>query len=150
MKYKSYWAKLIICLTMIIVIQSVLTCHMNAIEVGIAVQDITPPVGIKMWGYEKRQDPAIGVWDPLCAKALVFDDGKTRAAIVSLDLGSTPPDEQVIFLKKTVKEKYRIKQLMLVATHTHGGPYFGASNKAEPWLDDMVQKIIVVIGKALV
>ena len=56
---------------------------------GVASVDITPTVSMPMYGYADRKcGPSNGVRDPLHAKALVLDDGASRIAIVTLDLGS--------------------------------------------------------------
>ena len=108
-----------------------------ALEAGVATIEITPPVGVKLWGYQLRKDPSTGVLDPLYAKAVVFDDGETRAALVSLDLGRTPPDEYISRIRNMVKEKFQIEQTLLAATHTHSGPYFGFSDLPDEWIDEM-------------
>ena len=52
---------------------------------GTAVVDITPPGGYRMSGYFMERLNT-GVRDPLKAKALVFSQGKVRAALVFCDL----------------------------------------------------------------
>ena len=52
---------------------------------GAAAVNITPPVGSYLQGYTRGQR-SIGVHLELYAKAIVFDDGATRAAIVTTDL----------------------------------------------------------------
>ena len=44
------------------------------IKAGVAKVDITPPLGLKMYGYGSRTQGAIGVMDPLYARVLVFRD----------------------------------------------------------------------------
>ncbi|RKY63725.1 MAG: hypothetical protein DRP99_03535, partial [Candidatus Latescibacterota bacterium] len=55
------------------------------LKAGAACLDITPPLGVAMAGY-RRARYAKGIHDPLCAKALVLDDGRTQIALVALDL----------------------------------------------------------------
>src|SRR5687767_6259620 len=59
------------------------------LQVGLAEIDITPPVGYRMDGYFTER-LATGQRDPLKAKALVFQQGATRAAIVVCDLLGMP------------------------------------------------------------
>ena len=60
---------------------------------GAAKSDVTPPIGSRMYGYGARGvDVSQGVHDPLFAKAVVLDDGETKVAIVTLDLGSFPKE----------------------------------------------------------
>ncbi|MGI6454830.1 MAG: neutral/alkaline non-lysosomal ceramidase N-terminal domain-containing protein [bacterium] len=130
-------------------VMGMVPCNMAyALEAGVATIEITPPVGVKLWGYQLRKDPSTGVLDPLYAKAVVFDDGETRAALVSLDLGRTPPDEYISRIRNMVKEKFQIEQTLLAATHTHSGPYFGFSDLPDEWIDEMCGRITEVIGQA--
>ena len=55
------------------------------VQAGSAAVDITPPVGSRLAGqFEDRF--AETVHDPLYARALVLDDGRTRVAVVACDL----------------------------------------------------------------
>ena len=56
-----------------------------AFQVGLAEIDITPPVGYRMDGYFYERLNT-GQRDPLKAKALVLQQGTTRAALVVCDL----------------------------------------------------------------
>src|SRR5437762_8538833 len=60
-------------------------------QAGVAVVDITPPLGYRMAGYynERRNT---GTHDPLFAKAVVFQQGDVRAALVVCDLVSIPAE----------------------------------------------------------
>ena len=44
------------------------------LRAGAARIEITPPVGIDLTGYLARQNPSVGVRDPLYVRALVLDD----------------------------------------------------------------------------
>src|SRR5437764_14220946 len=59
------------------------------LKAGVAVVDITPPPGYRMAGYysERRNT---GTHDPLLAKAVVFEQGDVRAALVECDIVSMP------------------------------------------------------------
>lgn len=52
---------------------------------GVAREDITPPIGIRLCGYTVREGFSTGVHSPLTATALVIRGGET-VAIVALDL----------------------------------------------------------------
>ena len=56
---------------------------MGNLKVGAAKIDITPPLGCDMAGYAGRDSGSETIADPLYAKALVFDDGDTQAAIIT-------------------------------------------------------------------
>ena len=53
------------------------------LRAGVAKVDITPPPGTKVVGHVRETH---GVRDPILAAILLLDDGKTKAAIVTLDL----------------------------------------------------------------
>ena len=59
------------------------------LQVGLAEIDITPPVGYRMDGYFYERLNT-GQRDPLMAKALVLQQGTTRAALVVCDLLGMP------------------------------------------------------------
>src|SRR5262249_61245885 len=60
---------------------------LEATELRAAVTkaDITPQTKEVMWGFEERLTPASGTLDPLFARVLVLEAGKTRLGIVTLD-----------------------------------------------------------------
>src|SRR5437588_12200758 len=55
------------------------------LKAGVAVTDITPPVGWRMSGYFYER-LSTNIHDPLQAKALVFQQGGEKAALVCCDL----------------------------------------------------------------
>lgn len=89
---------------------------------GAAAVTITPKVGTPMAGYyfERKSE---GVHDDLFAKAIVLEQGGTRAALVSLDLISTTAGmvkEARAEIERTTKIPGR--NVMISATHAHTGP----------------------------
>ena len=91
-------------------------------DIGIGVSDITPQLGIEMTGYYYRRT-AEGVHDRLHAKAILFDDGRTRAALISCDICSFT-EEAVAAVKEKLSQLQFISfdSIILCATHTHTGP----------------------------
>jgi neutral ceramidase len=92
------------------------------LRAGAATVPITPPVGIPMAGYYSERG-AQGVHDDLLAKALVLEAGGRSAALVVLDLITTPRD----LVEETRREIERTTHLrgadvMISATHSHTGP----------------------------
>jgi len=71
-------------------------------------------------GFHKRK-PAMGVHDDLWARTMVIDDGRTRLAIVSLDLIGFGSDD-VIRVRKRVSESAGVDYVIVTSTHTHNGP----------------------------
>jgi len=94
----------------------------NSLRVGMAEVDITPPVGFPMAGYyhERLADGAI---DPLKAKAIVFRDGQTEAALVVCDLIGIATDLSRA-IRKQASEKTGIPEqnIVISATHSHTAP----------------------------
>lgn len=57
------------------------------IRTGFASRKITPPLGVALAGYGlKPERRAASVHDDLFARAVVFDDGQTPAALVTCDI----------------------------------------------------------------
>src|SRR6267378_8056325 len=57
----------------------------DALRIGAAETDITPPIGHRMAGYFDER-LATGVHDPLKAKAIVMKQGDEQIALVFCDL----------------------------------------------------------------
>jgi len=92
-------------------------------KVGISSVNITPPIGVPMAGYSARMSSSKGIHDDLYAKAIVFDDGDTKAALVRCDLIGLERD----FIEKTrrlIEAETGIdsNKIMITCTHTHSGP----------------------------
>jgi neutral ceramidase len=92
------------------------------LRVGTAAVKITPVNGTPMAGYYSRRDSQ-GVLDDLYAKAIVLDDGKTKAAMVVCDLIGVPRGP-VLEARRIVEAQTGIPadQVMISATHAHTGP----------------------------
>lgn len=118
-------------LRMIISIFSILIVAIPAsaaeLQAGVAVVDITPPLGYRMAGYF-RERLNTGTHDPLQAKALVLRQGDEKAAWVFCDLvgiGREVSDRA----RKSAAQKTGIPaaNILIAATHSHTGPlYMGA------------------------
>lgn len=96
------------------------------LQLGTAALEITPPVGWRIAGnyYEQISD---GVHDPLFAKAMVWQQGKARGALLIADLCSigrvvsNPARERANELTGIP-----IQNISICGSHTHGGPeYYG-------------------------
>jgi len=97
---------------------------------GIAVIDITPPVGYRMSGYF-RERLSTGTANPLHAKALVLRQGPQNAALVFCDIiGLTPDVSSRARWLAAEKTGIPAENILIAATHSHTGPlYFGALRK---------------------
>ena len=97
------------------------------LRAGVAVVDITPPVGYRMSGYF-RERCSTGVHDPLQAKAMVLRQGPASAALVFCDLIGIAPEasRRARDLAET-KTGIPAPNILVAAIHSHTGPlYFGS------------------------
>lgn len=92
------------------------------IDAGVAARDITPPMKYPMSGYYHER-LSTGVRDPLFAKALVFRQGGTQAALVICDVCAVSM-ELTNAARRRASEKTGIpaENIVVAATHSHTGP----------------------------
>ncbi|HVU90074.1 MAG TPA: neutral/alkaline non-lysosomal ceramidase N-terminal domain-containing protein [Pirellulales bacterium] len=93
----------------------------ETLKVGFAATDVTPdvngpnPVWIAGYGQNRR---ATGVHDPLFARAVVFNDGQKKIALVAVDVvGIQYPTTQEIR-----KRLSGFDYVLVASTHNHEGP----------------------------
>src|SRR5215469_16943963 len=89
---------------------------------GVARVEITPQIGLPMYGYRSRSSPSQGVLDPLYARVLALEAGETRLAIVTLDLGQIFANHWLDRLREAVHKSSRVSYVLVAASHTHSGP----------------------------
>ncbi|MBD3374803.1 hypothetical protein GF406_07210 [candidate division KSB1 bacterium] len=111
---------------------------------------ITPPLGTEM--VEPRGTLATGVHDELYARAMVLSDGRTKVAIVTLDLIGLD-FKLVDRIQKAVFSKTGIPatHLMLSCSHTHNAPITvelgpSMSNRNRQWESAMVEKVAKLVS----
>jgi neutral ceramidase len=94
-----------------------------SLRVGVATEDITPPVGVRMSGFAGRAFDNTGVLDPLRASVLCLSDGVNVAAIVTLDtIGLDPGDDYG--LRQQIRDQLKVTSdaaILLACSHTHSG-----------------------------
>jgi len=97
------------------------TAHLTA---GVAVTDITPPVGYRMSGYFYER-LSTGTLDPLHAKAVVLRQGNQRAALVFCDIIGLSRDVSS-HARRQAADKTGIapENILIAATHSHTGPLY--------------------------
>ena len=94
------------------------------LHAGVAVADITPPIGYRMSGYFNER-LSTSVLNPLHAKALVLRQGDTRAAMVFCDIIGLSPDVSRQARERAQRETgIPAENILLAATHTHTGPLY--------------------------
>lgn len=96
------------------------------LHAGSAEVEITPKDAVPMSGYGVRTDRSTGTNDPLKAIALVLDDGSTMTGIVSVDLLNVSRPLVSGVEDRLAADGIVLDELILAATHTHGGPYVPA------------------------
>jgi len=116
---------------------------MASLRIGAARSDITPSYPVEMRGTFNRR-PTERANDPLYAKALWFDDGTDRAALVTCDIICIPRD----FTEKcraALAEKMGLdpRQLFLIGTHTHTAPW-----PRPPYTDEIVSNVVEAVEAA--
>lgn len=101
-----------------------------ALEAGAATIEITPqpPVGVPMSGYD-FDTYSQAMHDPLHARVLVLDDGRSRTALITLDLIGLNQGDLPTRLREL-----GISNWVLASSHTHGGPK--VLSLLEPFAED--------------
>jgi neutral ceramidase len=115
-------------------ISAALSPAADAFSVGAARVDITPSETSLPKGFE-------GINDPIFVRSIVIDDGRTRAALVTVDAGAISTDTwSQVSQQAQANLKIPRTQLLLTATHTHSVPFNNAP--------ELTQRIIAAITQA--
>jgi neutral ceramidase len=96
----------------------------SSFKVGAARVDITPILrrDLLLAGYEPR--PATKIHDHIFARAIVLDNGSTRAALVAVELiAFTEPMWKAASQRITAETGISADHLIIDATHTHSAPF---------------------------
>jgi len=101
---------------------SCISANAADMKAGVSRVDITPPLGVHMWGYFDRLKGAEGILDPLYARVLVLEAGDQKLAYVDLDLGRAFGPGSLHRLREAVRKDTGIGDMIVQATHTHAGP----------------------------
>lgn len=98
------------------------TWSAEVLQVGVAEADITPPLGFPMAGYYHER-LAEGTIDPLKAKAIVFREEDTAAALVVCDLIGIAKDlSQQVRQRASEATGIPPEHIVVAATHSHTAP----------------------------
>jgi neutral ceramidase len=117
------------------------TSKAGALKVGAAKVDVTPA------GADMPKN-ILGVLDPINVRAIVVDDGKTRAAMVTVDAGAVGTDTWQRVSARAARElRIPAKQFLLTATHTHSAPWL-RGDAYEGKIFDAVRKAAAAIRPA--
>jgi neutral ceramidase len=94
-------------------------------RVGVAEADITPPSGFPIAGYYYER-LAVGVHDPLKAKAVAFVGDTDQAAIVVCDLTGISADLTAEVRRRAAETTgIPATNIIVCATHSHTAPDYG-------------------------
>ena len=119
----------------------------QTLSAGVARRIITPPKGIFLIGYGDRSKGNLGVHDDLTATAIVLDDGKTRVAIVALDILTINE-----FIVDRVRARLAPTEVLLCCSHTHSGPIAYADEKSprlsRNYINSLVDNIVEAVNEA--
>lgn len=96
------------------------------LSVGISTADITPEGSVWMRGFGARDRPSDGVERNIFAWCVVFDNGQTRAAILSLDICALNYRQLQRFRALAAASGIPEQHLMVNWTHNHYGPHLGS------------------------
>jgi hypothetical protein len=109
---------------LLFLLASSLAATADELRAGVAVVDITPPVPYRMCGYFEER-VSTGVKDPLLAKAIVFEQGDTGAAMVFCDLIGVPREiSAAARLQASEATGIQPENIAIAATHSHTGPSY--------------------------
>ncbi|NHE57344.1 neutral/alkaline non-lysosomal ceramidase N-terminal domain-containing protein [Cyclobacterium plantarum] len=113
---------------------------------------------IWMAGFHQNK-PASGINDPLWARSMVLDDGKTKLGLCVIDMIGFGNDE-VISLRKKLLEMTDLDHLIISSTHVHSspdmmgmwgpGPFTRGVNKSyQQLVFDGIEKSVLAAYKSL-
>lgn len=128
--------------------------------IGLARQDITPPVGIyaRNWGAAMH-DTADSIHRPLSITALTIAASKdaTPLALIDADLGWWKTLQVFHRVQRRILDATHLEpaQLVFAVTHTHAGPplmegdaSLPGSNLIKPWIERIIEAAIAAIFTA--
>lgn len=122
----------------------------RTIRAGVAGADITPEPGPPLVGHGGKSSHA--VLAPLEVRAIVFESGRKRAAILSVDvLGLAAETTRLIRDQVRARCGIAPDHLMLVSSHTHCAPAAISVTEEkpyEPFLQTIVAESVRCVAKA--
>jgi len=121
------------------------------LRAGAAQVDITPGPGIWLSGYSARTQPAAGTHDPLFARALFLESGRTRVALAVSDIIGLD-DDLVRRIRDGVSRAVDLhpSHMMLAATHTHSGPSVRCLHRMAPTDPQVIERVAQGMIEAIV
>lgn len=108
----------------------------NTIKAGAARISITPT-------KESLPRNYLGINDSIYSRAIVIDNGKTRAALITVEVGALRENNWTNVTQRLEKElNIPAKNVLLTATHTHSVPYSVGGTQLEQTIVETVKQAI--------
>jgi len=125
----------------------------TSLRVGVARRDVTPPLGVHLFGYPAKDRVAESVHDGLNVTALVLEQDGVQAAIVSIDwINVEDSDVETLRTKVHAATGIPPAHVTLCAIQTHSGPAtqscWGWGVKNEEYVQSAIPIIVGAIADA--
>ncbi len=128
--------------------------NQNPVKLGVSQVNITPEVPTLMSGYDARKTPFTGIHDSLYASALYFKGDKTSLLLITADVigyNRNFIDDTRNLISSRIG--IPVENIMITATHNHGGPVTKAYEKDVPeatenYIKDLQQKFVSISIRA--
>ncbi len=124
-----------------------------SLSAGFAAADITPPLGSRLYGYPNPDRTADELWDPLYARALVWEQDGLVAGWVVLDWCMVE-EAEVAAIREAVAAAIGMTpaHLTVGAIQTHSGPATqsaaGWGDRDQVYLDSVRPRIVETVAQA--
>ncbi len=115
---------------------------MTVLRAGVARRTISPPPGIFLMGYGNREQGNLGIHDELYATTLVFDDGTTRAALITADHTFINAKVVAQIKEQLATSGFSEDAVFVCCSHTHAGPIGYADEDSRPEDRDYIADLI--------
>jgi hypothetical protein len=134
----------------------------HLLRAGVARVPITPPLSVPYLTSSANGTcaPFTGVHDPLYARALVFDDGRSQMAVLAVDaigydnliLGKGKNFTHELRKRIAARTDLRADSIMLTATHAHSTPEtIGLTNFRDcPGVADWLEQHLETLADAVI
>ncbi len=94
---------------------------MNTLQVGVAREIITPPIGTLLMGYTPLR-PALSIHDDLHVCCFALKSGDTLAMLIAADLCNIYYPQEKLRAAVNAASGVPVDSIILSCTHTHSGP----------------------------
>lgn len=121
----------------------------TSVKLGVAQVNITPSQPTLMSGYNSRKTPFTGIHDSLYAYSFYFENTTGKNLLITADLiGFSFDFSDETRSKISSAVGIPSENIMLVATHTHGGPSIDDRGEIFAYSGELQTKLIDVSLKA--